>query len=104
MEDFLSKVTPAIHARDTHELVPVPCSLKDAGALGQDTWLEAAENTVLLRLKTRRIAAGLARHHPPLTRAERVQRFTELLRLWNDGCRHAIDERLFADILARRQF
>ncbi|GGB52718.1 hypothetical protein GCM10011316_25950 [Roseibium aquae] len=99
----MSQVTLAIRSGEQLPSAKTACYDEAVQSLGLEAWLEAAENTVLVRLKNRRVTAGLARHYPPLSLPERLQRFNELFRLWNSGCGYAIDERLFADILARRR-
>lgn len=74
-----------------------------AQSLGDDGWIEAAENCLLAKFDTMRILGGLPGNLPPLSRQELITRLSELLALWNDGCGYAIDERLFADVLARRR-
>ena len=74
-----------------------------AQSLGDDGWIEAAENCLLAKFDTMRILGGLPRNLPPLSRPELITRLSELLALWDDGCGYAIDERLFADVLARRR-
>ncbi|WP_434053351.1 MAG: hypothetical protein RDA78_00120 [Roseibium sp.] len=65
-------------------------------------WQEAAENCVMMRIRSLRVLGGLPRHKAPLSREQCVQRLKDLLRLWANGCTCAVDEDLFADILNRR--
>lgn len=78
-------------------------SVELAQNIGNDAWIEAAENCLLAKFDSLRILGGLPKNLPPLSRAELISRLSDLLLLWNDGCGHAIDERLFADVLARRR-
>lgn len=100
MEDFLSQDPFAGQAagllsrrnpNGTHE------------EIGPDSaeWLEAAETCVLARIRQIRVFGGLPKPAGPLGRSERQQRLEFLLHLWADGCLHAVDETLFADILCR---
>lgn len=43
-----------------------------------------------------------AENPAPLGIEDRQRRIRELLRLWASGCKHAIDERLYSDIAAKR--
>ncbi len=74
-----------------------------AQRIGDDAWIEAAENCLLAKFDQLRILGGLPRNLPPLQRHELIARLSALLALWNDGCSYAIDERLFADVLTRRR-
>ncbi len=69
---------------------------------GYTAWERAAEECVLARVSTIRIIGGLPRHLPELSPAERRKRMVCMLRLWSQGCIHAYDEALFADVLNRR--
>ncbi|NRG19854.1 hypothetical protein HPQ64_19345 [Rhizobiales bacterium] len=61
----------------------------------------AFERFVLERLLTIKVFGGLPLHLPPLAPNERLERIRALLELWESGCRYAVDERLFADLLSR---
>jgi hypothetical protein len=98
MEDFLFQDALAGHAA---ELI----RYQDAEAADQtaaEIWQSTAEDCVLARMKTIRVYGGLPRHKRRLTQHERVDRLQALLRLWANGCICAVDEELFADLLARR--
>ncbi len=66
-------------------------------------WLKAAEDCVMMRIRSRRIIGGLPRHKAPLTRDQRIDRLQNLLRLWACGCTSVVDEDLFADIVKRHE-
>lgn len=59
------------------------------------------ERLVLDRLLAIKVFGGLPLHLPPLAPDERAERTRTLLHLWESGCRCAVDERLFADLLNR---
>ncbi|WP_208992965.1 hypothetical protein [Roseibium sp. TrichSKD4] len=101
MEDYMSKL------QNTEFVQPHPPSsfksVELAQNIGDDAWIEAAENCLLTKFDSLRILGGLPKNLPPLSRTELISRLSDLLSLWSDGCGHAIDERLFADVLARRR-
>ena len=68
-----------------------------------EVWQQAAEDCVLMRIKTLRLIGGLPRHKAPLAEDVRIKRLKDLLRLWANGCTYAVDEDLFADLIARNR-
>ncbi len=62
---------------------------------------EAVELCVLAELLALPYYGGLPESTVPLAPDDRRERLATLLALWTSGCRRAIDERLFSDLLHR---
>ena len=75
----------------------------NAALADTSVWQQAAEDCVMMRIKSLRLIGGLPRHKAPLSEETRIRRLKDLLRLWANGCTCAVDEDLFADIIIRSQ-
>lgn len=99
----MSKLPAAEFAAHLRANTPILAGDDLAQTLGDDAWIEAAENCLLAKCENMRILGGLPQNLPPLSKMDLISRLSTLLTLWSDGCGYAIDERLFADVLARRR-